>query len=52
MSRFLEAVFVFGSALVGFGLSASDGNAWQQMAAQLFHVVVAACSGMVQVTLL
>jgi len=27
MSRFLEAVFVLGCSLVGFGLSAGEGNA-------------------------
>ena len=38
MSRFLEAVFVLGCSLVGFGLSAGEGNVVQstvQYAVQL-----------------
>ena len=52
MSRFLEAVFVFGSALVGLGMSAGEGNPLQQMIAYLVHVTVAGWSGAVRVTLL
>jgi hypothetical protein len=44
MSRFLEAVFVLGCSLVGFGLSAGEGNAVQktlQYSVQLVNESVA-----------
>lgn len=52
MSRFLEAVFVLGCSLVGFGMSSSAGNAVQQIMAYAVHLVLAGCSGVFRVSLL
>jgi len=52
MSRFLEAVFVLGCSLIGFGMSSSAGEAVHQMLAYALRLVLDGCSGVFRISLL
>ena len=52
MARFLEGLFVFGSSLVGFALSAGEGSAVHQLVRYAIHFAVSGWNGAVGARLL